>query len=1070
MPVDGGKVTLGFYLKPDSGWHAYWENPGDAGLAPRFKWDVPEGFTISKPAFPTPHVLPFGPLNTYGYDEAILLLLDMSVPADLSKSGQLEISGVANWVVCDDEICVPEKVEISITLPVGSGEADLETSGRFAAARALLPGKVDWPAKWNVDKEQVSIVIEVPQDSMLASDIYAFVSSRRVVKYDSQQVSFIPGGIAIAMNAHSKAAEKEELPLLLTYTDTNGEHKAASLVAGKSSDIQAVPGTMASVESSKGGIAAPETLGGLNLATALFFAFIGGVILNLMPCVFPILSMKALSLVQMSHSDLKEARVSGWLYTIGILVAFAASGATLVAMREAGQAAGWGFQMQSPLAVLAIGLLMLAVALNLFGVFEVGTRLMSTGQSLAEGKGERTASFFTGLLAVVVATPCMAPFMASALGYALSQPVAIAMSIFLVLGLGLASPFLVLSYVPRLGGLMPKPGAWMETFKQILAFPMLVAALYLFWVLGRMLGVNSLIVGLASAVAFAFAAWAYGKRTSSRFRKTWSVLAILGLAVCVIAAYKVPEFKQATGTPTEAHAGTLGKLELEHFTPERVLNYIEEGQPVFVYFTADWCISCKVNERVALASDEVGDGFNKRGIKVVEGDWTSEDPVITEWLEMYDRIGVPLYLYFPEGSSQASPTILPQILTPGMVIEAIDGADAGRVGQVTDTAVPASTPDEQDAPYVVPDVAPDWSVVQAYIDVDTIWHELNKEIYKSDASKEEKERRKNEERGEHPNIDSAVAAATAIVKLENAHEKLLESAEFLIGETRGMPSSAQHMTLGAVTIADSFPAYENWPEFLFYLDFFNDIDANKELEDFLENAPMLLSDPIAIATARYYRASRLMRLANAVSTPTGDRSLYRDKAIAIATDLSAGVEDEELTKSRRFNDEGEPIPFPSLKDSEDDLLYNLQFLSVGNKIPDVAAANLSGMQDSVSNYQGETLLLDFWATWCGPCIASLPKLHELDQYLPADQFEILSISVDAEIETVTEFQLDEPMPWANWHVGPKAELLRTWAVRGFPTYLLVDHEGIIIARQHDLTDEFAALIKSTACGRDESSC
>ena len=321
---------------------------------------------------------------------------------------------------------------------------------------------------------------------------------------------------------------------------------------------------------------------------------------------------------------------------------------------------------------------MVAIGLNLAGVFEIGTRTMGLGQGLTAAN-ERRASFFTGALAVVVATPCTAPFMAGALGFALVQPVPVALVVFLALGLGLALPYLALTLMPALGRWLPKPGPWMATFRHVLAFPMLATALWLFWVIGRQLGATAMAVALLAALFLGFALWAFGQSAGAGRPLTWRLAAVAGLAACIAAGAGVSERQGETGASASAASGPahrLGKLALLNFTPERVVAHLESNTPVFVYFTADWCISCKVNERVALATDAVGDAFNERGIKVVEGDWTAEDPIITAWLAKYDRAGVPLYLYFPAGSSLDDATVLPQVLLPTIVINAIDAADA----------------------------------------------------------------------------------------------------------------------------------------------------------------------------------------------------------------------------------------------------------------------------------------------------------------------------------------------------------------------------------------------------------
>ena len=1032
MPVDGGTVTVGLRLEPDPTWHAYWINPGDAGLAATMRWSLPDGFSASELQFPAPHVIPFVDMITYGFDEPILLLSDITVPAG-QRGDNVDIQGQARWVVCDDELCVPESASLSLTLPFGDGDPDPRHADAFADARAKLPEAVDWPAQFELDGESVRVSVRTPDAIDEMRDPYLFVEPRRVVKYAQQSASFAPGGILVSMEAGRRAAEATEFPAVLRFSDSAGDEQAVQIdVQGATDGLPPAAGGPSSLSEA--------ALNDMPLALALLFAFVGGLILNLMPCVFPILSMKALSLVRMGHTARQEAQQSGLLYTAGILVAFAVAGVTLVALREAGQAVGWGIQMQYPLVNLGLALLMVAIALNLLGVFEFGLRAAGIGQSLTAGS-ERKAAFFTGLLAVVVATPCTAPYMAGALGYALVQPAPVALGVFLALGVGLAFPYLLVSFVPSLGAVMPKPGPWMATFKSILAFPMLGFTIWLFWILGKQLGASSMAVGLLAAVFLAFSLWAYGRVFASPHPWPWRGVAAVGLVAMLVAGAKVEDYRMDPTAGADDYVGTLGELEVERFTPDRVTGYVESGQPVFVYFTADWCINCKVNERVALASSEVGAAFRDRGIKVLEGDWTNQDPVITEWLGRYGRVGVPLYLYFAEGASLAEAAVLPQILLPDVVIAAVDEAEGGEVAGAE----------------------PDWSVVQAYIDVDEAWHALDDEIRDSDASLEEKNKRRETERGEHPDISNAVAAASAILDLEGAHEKTQDAAVFMVEHPMGLvPDAVQHVSRGALVMERHFPAYDDWPKLLYMLDFYTQPGEHPEVEALFERRSESATDAVTRATARYYQAFRNLRLANEVSTSPGDRERYREHALAAAEGLSAGVEGEELVKRRRFDDDGTPIPFQTLAEAERDLLYNLNHLTVGRKLPNVAAARLDGVEEDFSTFRNQAVLIDFWATWCGPCKAALPKLRELDEELSADSFEILSISVDEEVETVTEFQAEEPMPWANWHIGPRHEILQTWAVRGYPTYVLVDASGNIAARQHELSEELISLIRSTA--------
>lgn len=664
LPAVGGTVGVGLRLAPDPGWHAYWLNPGDAGLAPTLRWTLPEDFAASEPRFPAPHAIPFGDLMTYGFDEPILLLVDIETPPDLPVGESRTLTARVRWVVCDDQLCVPEQADVEVAVPIGDGGLDAAHAAAFAAARAKVPVDVEWPAAFEQVGDQVNVGVGTPG---AVSDAYLFVADKRLVRYGRQESSFVPGGVVFSMDVGTGLQDAAEFPAVLTFEEDGAQRAVWLDVRGG----EELPGLAAGSAIAVGLPVAAEAAGGLSLGYALLFAFLGGIILNLMPCVFPILSMKALSLVHTSRADRRSARLGGYWYSAGILIAFAVVGAALLLLRGAGAQIGWGFQMQSAMVNLALALLMLAIALNLLGVFEFGARLAGVGDGLAAG-GERRTAFFTGLLAVVVATPCTAPFMAGALGYALVRPAPVALAVFLLLGCGLAFPYLLLSCIPALGRALPRPGPWMATFRNVLAFPMFATAVWLFWIIGNQLGADAMAMGLLAALACGFALWAYGRVFGNARPWIWRAVAAAGLAAAMLLGWKMPDYQRAA----PADGGALGQLALEPFTPERVTGYIAAEQPLFLYFTADWCVSCKVNERVALASDAVGEAFRRRGIKVVAGDWTNEDPVITEWLRRYGRVGVPLYLYFPRGSSLDTAAVLPQILLPDTVIDAIAAADA----------------------------------------------------------------------------------------------------------------------------------------------------------------------------------------------------------------------------------------------------------------------------------------------------------------------------------------------------------------------------------------------------------
>ena len=674
LPATGGTITVGLHLQPDRGWHAYWLNPGDAGKEAAIRWTLPDSFAAADLQFPTPTLIPFGEFNTYGFDDAVLLLTDVAVPPGLPGGTDIELAGRATWVVCDDELCVPEQTNIALTLPVGEGGANDAVASRFAEARDALPQVVDWPARFAVSGERVEFEVTIPDGDLDAGTL--FVAPKRFVRYGEQTSTRTANGWRFSMAAGRRVAEHETADAVLGYSNRAGDYRGVRLLFAKVEGPLAAPAPVAAAA------AAPVAVANAGeIAKAVLFGLVGGILLNLMPCVFPILSLKALGLADLSRSDAKAARESGVLYTAGVMATFLAIAVLLIVLREAGAAVGWGFQLQSPLVNVGLGLGMVAIGLNLAGVFEIGTRAMGLGQGLTTSN-ERRAAFFTGALAVLVATPCTAPFMAGALGFALVQPVPVALAVFLALGLGLALPYLALTLMPNLSRWLPKPGAWMATFRHILAFPMFATALWLFWVIGRQLGATAMATALLAALFLGFALWAYGRSTDgsksargSR-RATWRVTAVAALAACIVSGGQLGGDVPAANASASASAHQLGKLALENFTPQRVVDYVEAETPVFVYFTADWCISCKVNERMALATDAVGEAFNERGIKVVEGDWTAEDPAITEWLAKYDRAGVPLYLYFPAGSSLDSAVVLPQVLLPGIVIDAVDAADA----------------------------------------------------------------------------------------------------------------------------------------------------------------------------------------------------------------------------------------------------------------------------------------------------------------------------------------------------------------------------------------------------------
>jgi thiol:disulfide interchange protein DsbD len=661
----GETLWLGVQQKIIPHWHTYWINPGDSGIPTRIDWHLPAGISASAIQWPLPSRFALGPIINYGYADEVTLLTSVAIPAYISVGETLPLSATVSWLVCE-EICIPQKVELALTLPVVAPGQTKTINPLIDAARAQLPQPSAWPLRLEPRANGFTLrVVGAAAQLQSATEITFFADEWGRVEHGAEQTHRVDGNdVLIELTAGEKAlAPGDALSGVLVVGERSDKGTVRSGFSVRS--VFSAPGAGTSLTNTS--VEVPITTAtDLSLLPAALLAFLGGVILNLMPCVFPVLSIKALSLLKHNNYTARQTRLQGVVYTGGVLASFAGLALLLIVLKAGGTQIGWGFQYQSPLFVVLVAYLLFAVGLSLSGVFTLGASVAGVGSTLAERPGY-TGSFFTGVLAAIVATPCTAPFMGAAIGYALAKPPLQLLAVFVSLGLGLALPYLLLTWWPLLRRHMPKPGAWMEWLKQALAFPMYAAAVWLVWVLAQQAGPNAIAFALAGIVIIAFAAWIFQNTRSGNAgtRHIGSGIAVAALVLAVVSGYT----GVANSTSAQVIAAT-GDKNWEAYSQQRLQNLRAQGKPVFVNFTAAWCISCLVNDRVALQQASVVGAFREQGIAYLKGDWTNQDREISAKLAEFGRSGVPLYLFFPAGVN-TEPLVLPQILTPDIVLSAI---------------------------------------------------------------------------------------------------------------------------------------------------------------------------------------------------------------------------------------------------------------------------------------------------------------------------------------------------------------------------------------------------------------
>jgi thiol:disulfide interchange protein len=678
----GQTVTLGLEQKIIPHWHTYWKNPGDSGSSTAIAWNLPVGVTASAILWPAPSRFDIGPITNYGYSDHVVLLTTLTVPSSQAIGSSVPVEAKASWLVCE-ESCIPQEATLKLTLAVAAtAVANSEHKQIIDAALTRIPQAVNWQASYHQQGGVLQARLSLPAQ-VGGTSAAQFVRQHTLrfypaewgtvahnaaqdFKLDGQQLT-----IALAAGESPPATGSQVRGVLVA------EQKVAA--GGQGAIVYAVelgsgapPQAQKTVAPQAGSVAASAHVpaaseADITLWHALLLAFAGGIVLNLMPCVFPVLSIKALGLLKHSELSSAQKRLQGVAYTAGVLASFSLLAVVLIVIQQLGAQVGWGFQFQSPYFVLGVAYLIFVVGLSLSGVFALGGPAdLGTGLASRSGYG---GSFFTGVLATIVATPCTAPFMGAALGFALTQPALVLWLVFLALGLGLALPYMLISAWPALHRRLPKPGLWMERLKQALAFPMYGAAVWLVWVLAQQAGVNAVPLALGGMILLAAIARIYDSTRSSGGTRRLAAnglvvvaaLATIGIsmqAVGKMAAAPAPMSQSATGQQWEAYSAV------------RMAALREQGKPVFINLTAAWCITCLVNEKVALSQPAFKQLLQDEGIVYLKGDWTNQDAAISALLAQYGRSGVPLYLFYPPGAG-SKVQVLPQILTHDIVSSAL---------------------------------------------------------------------------------------------------------------------------------------------------------------------------------------------------------------------------------------------------------------------------------------------------------------------------------------------------------------------------------------------------------------
>ncbi len=667
--VPGESLTVALRLSMQKGWHTYWQNPGDSGLPTTLDWKLPAGIDAGPIEWPAPHVLPAGPLVNYGYDGEVLHLVELRPRRALAAGESAVLRARADWLVCK-EVCIPEGADLQLVLPVDkTSVADPRWGAPIAAARAALPRPLaGWQASAEGKGQTIEMRLVPAADATDPGALYFFSRAESRIEPSGAQTVRRDGAAYVLTLPVSFNLSGDFRRLAGVLTAANGFSRGAHAATVDVALIGAVGAGARPAQD-----AAPQlNLGsspvgdGLSLAVAMAFAFVGGIVLNLMPCVFPVLSLKVLGFAT-HHDSRATLHREAFAFAGGVVLTFVALGLVLAALRTAGEQLGWGFQLQSPAVVATLAALFFVLALNLSGVFEFG-QIVPSGIASFTARNRTVDAFASGVLAVVIASPCTAPFMGAALGFALAGSTAVTLVVFVALGIGMAAPYVTLALLPGWRRRLPRSGPWLLRFKQVLAFPLYATVIWLAWVLGAQRDNDAVMRLLLALLCLGFALWTW-RIVRTGGARPWGIAGVAALAGAVALAWPLLS-ADADATASGASGSRLAAADpdWQPYTPARVANLAASGRPVFVDFTAAWCVTCQVNKRLVLNTADVRSAFARKNVALVRADWTRRDPDITRALTALGRTGVPVYVLYRPGRG---PLLLPEVLQQQTVLEAI---------------------------------------------------------------------------------------------------------------------------------------------------------------------------------------------------------------------------------------------------------------------------------------------------------------------------------------------------------------------------------------------------------------